>query len=115
MPPSLRLAGMIVAASLLMILASGCASSSGGSAASPAPRAASPAPPAASSAPASGISVQQVPMTPYMRSQVGTPNELSPLAPSRATNVRKVGGQWLCDINGQVYVFDGASTWVPRP
>jgi hypothetical protein len=61
------------------------------------------------------IEVQQVPITPYMASQVGTPNELSPLAPSQAKNVRKEKGQWLCDINGQTYVFDGASSWVPKP
>ena len=61
-----------------------------------------------------GIQVEQVPMTNYMRSQIGTPNELSPLAPANAKNIRKVKGQWLCDLNGQVYVFNGVSTWVPQ-
>jgi hypothetical protein len=96
-------AALIVAALLLIFLASGCASSSGGSAPAVQPVSSS-----------GGINVKQVPMTPYMRSQVGTPNELSPLAPAQASNIRKVKGQWLCDINGQVYVFDGVSNWAPR-
>jgi hypothetical protein len=97
-----RLARIAVIASLLIFGGSGCASSGG-----------EPAAPQVS-ATSVGIHVQQVPMTPYMRSQVGTPNELSPLAPARARNIRKVEGQWLCDMDGQVYVFDGVSTWVPQ-
>jgi hypothetical protein len=96
------LARIAVIASLLIFGGSGCASS-GVAQTSPQVQATG-----------SGIHVEQVPMTPYMRSQVGTPNELSPLAPAQARNIRKVGGRWLCDMNGQVYVFDGVSTWVPQ-
>jgi hypothetical protein len=59
---------------------------------------------------------EQPPMTDYMRSQVGTPNELSPLAPAEARNVHKEGGQWTCELNGQVMVYnDAASRWEPKP
>jgi hypothetical protein len=97
-----RLARIAMIASLLIFWGSGCASS-GGEQPSPQVQASS-----------SGIYVEQVPMTNYMRSQVGTPNELSPLAPAHAKNMRKVGSQWLCDMDGQVYVFDGVSRWVPK-
>jgi hypothetical protein len=103
----IRFAGIALAAMLLIILGSGCASSPGG-------------PPSSSVATSasqgqSGIFVKQVPMTSYMRSQVGTPNELSPLAPPQATKVRKVGNQWLCDLNGQTMSFDAStSCWVPQ-
>ena len=97
-----RLARIAVIALLLIFWGSGCASS-GGEQASPKAQATS-----------AGIHVEQVPITSYMRSQVGTPNELSPLAPAQARNIRKVGGQWLCDLDGQVYVFDGVSNWVPQ-
>jgi hypothetical protein len=93
---------LAAAASLMIILLGGCASSAGGPSAS-----------ASSAGPSGAISVQQVPMTPYMRSQIGTPNELSPLAPGNARNIRKVGGQWLCELNGQTYIFNGAD-WVPK-
>jgi hypothetical protein len=96
------LARIAVIGLLLIFWGSGCASS-GGEQPSPQVQATS-----------AGIHVEQVPMTTYMRSQVGTPNELSPLAPAQARNIRKVGGQWLCDMNGQVYVFDGVSNWVPQ-
>jgi hypothetical protein len=96
------LARIAVIASLLVFWGSGCASS-------PAEQ-----PSTQMQAASSGIYVEQVPMTNYMRSQVGTPNELSPLAPAQAKNIRKVGGQWFCDMNGQVYVFDGVSRWVPQ-
>ena len=57
----------------------------------------------------------QLPMTDYMRSKVGTPEELSPIAPAEARNVRKVGNQWLYDLNGQVWVYDaGAARWEPQ-
>ncbi len=59
---------------------------------------------------ASGIYVEQVPITSYMQSQVGTPNELSPIAPAEARNIRKVGGRWCCDLNGQARVFNGATS-----
>ncbi len=59
---------------------------------------------------ASGIYVEQDPMTAYMQSQVGTPNELSPIAPAEARNIRKVGGRWCCDLNGQARVFNGATS-----
>ena len=59
--------------------------------------------------------LEQPPMTDYMRSQVGTPNELSPLAPAEARNVHKEGGQWTCEINGQVMIYnDAASCWEPK-
>ena len=66
-----------------------------------------------SSAPTDLNQVQQVPMTDYMRSQVGTPNELSPLAPAAARNIHKEGDHWVCELNGQTFVFDGAH-WVPQ-
>jgi hypothetical protein len=86
---------MALAASLLLILASGCASSSSSSPSVDQP--------------------QQLPMTDYMRSRVGTPDELSPIAPAEARNVRKVGNQWLYDLNGQVWVYNDASArWEPQ-
>ena len=60
--------------------------------------------------------IQQAPPTPYMQSTVGTPNELSPLAPAEARKVRKVGNQWTCEINGQPMVYNEAtSRWEPKP
>ena len=60
--------------------------------------------------------IEQSPMTPYMRSTVGTPDELSPLAPAEARKVRKVGNQWTCEINGQPMVYNEAATrWEPKP
>jgi hypothetical protein len=59
--------------------------------------------------------IEQPPMTSYMRSQVGTPDELSPLAPAEARNVHKEGSQWLCELNGQVMIYnDAASRWEPK-
>ena len=96
-----HLSGMAVAASMLIILASGCASSS--------------VEPSSSKAQSSVLSIEQPPMTDYMRSQIGTPNELSPIAPAEARNVRKVGNQWMCDLNGQAMVFNDASAcWEPQ-
>ncbi len=91
---------MAAATSLLLLGASGCASSS-------------------SSLPSSASSAveqpAQLPMTDYMRSKVGTPEELSPIAPAEARTVRKVGNQWLYDLNGQVWVYDaGAARWEPQ-
>jgi hypothetical protein len=84
----IRLAGMAVVASLLIMWGQGWAS-----------------PP-----------IEQPPMTSYMQSAVGTPDELSPLAPAEATNVKKVGNHWTCEINGQPMVYnDAASRWEPQP
>ena len=59
--------------------------------------------------------IEQPPRTSYMRSTVGTPDELSPLAPAEARKVRKVGNQWTCEINGQPMVYnDAASRWEPQ-
>jgi hypothetical protein len=96
-----HLSGIALSASMLIILASGCASSS--------------VEPSLSKAPSSVLSIEQPTMTDYMRSQIGTPNELSPIAPAEARNVRKVGNQWLCDLNGQAMVFnDAAARWEPK-
>jgi hypothetical protein len=60
--------------------------------------------------------IVQPPQTPYMRSTVGTPDELSPLAPAAARKVCKVGNQWTCEINGQPMVYNEAtSRWEPKP
>jgi ABC-type phosphate/phosphonate transport system substrate-binding protein len=99
MQAKIYLSVMAAATSMLLLGASGCASSS-------------------SSLPSSSSSVEQPaqpPMTDYMRSKVGTPEELSPIAPAEARNVRKVGNQWLYDLNGQVWVYDaGAARWEPQ-
>jgi hypothetical protein len=92
MPAKINLAALMVAAMVLSFGGSGLAAP-----------------------PAGAIRVEQAPTTSYMRSQVGTPDELSPLAPAHATNVRKVGDQWLCEVNGQTMGFDaGTSCWEPR-
>ncbi|MFI5329590.1 MAG: hypothetical protein ACHQ2F_00935 [Desulfobaccales bacterium] len=85
----IKLSRMAVAASLLLGLTSGCASSE--------------------------APLTQPPKTSYMKSAVGTQNELSPLAPSEARNVRKVGNQWLCDVNGRTMIYDDAAAcWQPQ-
>ena len=94
-----NLAMLAAAASLLIILLGGCASSSSA--------------PSSSAASPGAVSIQQPSMTPYMRSQIGTPNELSPLAPGGAKNIHKVGDHWACELNGQTYIFNGAD-WVPQ-
>jgi hypothetical protein len=59
--------------------------------------------------------IVQPPKTPYMQSTVGTPDELSPLAPAEAKKVCKVGNQWTCEINGQPMVYnEAASRWEPK-
>jgi hypothetical protein len=59
--------------------------------------------------------IQQPPKTAYMQSTVGTPDELSPLAPAEARKVCKVGNQWTCEINGQPMVYnEAASRWEPQ-
>lgn len=69
----------------------------------------------ASSPPAGAIQLKQPGMTDYMRSRVGTPDELSPLAPAEAKNVHKVGDQWVCDMNGQTMVYNNArAAWEPQ-
>ena len=56
--------------------------------------------------------IEQPPKTSYMQSTVGTPDELSPLAPVGGQNVRKVGNQWTCEQNGRVMIYnDAASSW----
>src|SRR4030042_7087652 len=98
MQVKIHLSKVTMVASMLIILISGCASSPGGSPSSQVQQ--------------SGIFVKQDPMTSYMRSQVGTPNELSPLAPSAAKKVQKVGNHWTCELNGQTMIFnDATSCW----
>jgi hypothetical protein len=59
--------------------------------------------------------IQQPPKTSYMQSRVGTPDELSPIAPAEAKKVCKVGNQWTCEINGQPMVYnEAASRWEPK-
>lgn len=83
------LSGTALAAFMLIILVGGCASSS-----SP---------------------LVQPAETSHMKSVVGTPEELSPLAPPEAKNIRKVGNQWVCDVNGKTMVYDNAkSCWEPQ-
>jgi hypothetical protein len=92
---------LAAAVSILLLWGSGCASSPSG--------------PSSPQTRGSGIYVEQVPITAYMRSQEGTPNELSPIAPSQARNIRKDGNRWLCEINGQTHAFDHASScWQPH-
>ena len=81
--------GLAVLASLLLSLASGFAASS--------------------------QQLEQPTVTDYMKSKVGTPDELSPLAPAEARNVRKVGNHWFCDLHVQVMVYNDASArWEPQ-
>ncbi|MGA8571549.1 MAG: hypothetical protein ACLP7A_12855 [Desulfobaccales bacterium] len=88
MKSKILLSEMALAASMLLLLAGGCASSSSG----------------------------EPPMTSQMRGAVGTANEMSPVAPAEARNVRKVGNQWLCEVNGQTMVYNDASgNWEPKP
>ncbi len=82
---------LALAASLFTLMASGCASSSPTHIKQPAP-------------------------TTYTRSTVGTPDELSPQAPGEAQNVRKVGNQWLCEVNGKTMVYNSATAcWEAQP
>jgi uncharacterized lipoprotein len=79
------LAGMTVAALLLVILGSGCASSSG---------------------------YKNPDVEATKQRTAGTVDELSPQAPVGATNVKKVGNQWTCDQNGRTMIYnDAASRW----
>ncbi|MFZ5447817.1 MAG: hypothetical protein ACOZFS_04160 [Thermodesulfobacteriota bacterium] len=59
--------------------------------------------------------IQQPAPTGYTRSAVGTADELSPQAPGEAQNIRRVGNQWLCEVNGQTMVYNSATTrWEPK-
>jgi hypothetical protein len=59
--------------------------------------------------------IEQPPKTSYMQSRVGTPDELSPIAPAEAKKVCKVGNQWTCEINGQPMVYNEATyRWEPK-
>ena len=101
MQVKIQLFRTVVVAAMGIILVMGCASS--------------PVAPPASRVQPSGVFVQQVPMTIYMRSQVGTPNELSPIAPAQARNIQKVGNHWTCELNGQAMMFnDATSCWEPQ-
>ena len=83
-----RLAGLAVAAVLLLILGGGCASPT----------------------PYKNPDVEAT----KQRTQ-GTPDELSPLAPVGGQKVRKVGNQWTCEQNGRVMIYnDAASRWEPK-
>jgi hypothetical protein len=67
------------------------------------------------SAPTGVIRLEQPAMTDYMRSRVGSPDELSPLAPAEARNVHKVGDQWFCEVNGRTMVYNNTTAcWEPR-
>ena len=80
-----RLAGLAVAASLLAILGSGCGSSSG---------------------------YKNPDVEATKQRTLGTPDELSPLAPVGGEKVRKVGNQWTCEVNGRTMIYnDAASCW----
>jgi hypothetical protein len=82
------LARMAVAASLLVVLGSGCA-------------------------PTSTYKNPDVEAT-TQRTR-GTADELSPLAPVGATTVKRVGNQWTCEQNGRVMIYnDAASCWQPQ-
>jgi hypothetical protein len=81
------LAGMTVAALLLLILGSGCASSA----------------------------YKNPDVEATKQRTAGTPDELSPVAPVGGRNVRKVGNQWTCEQNGRVMIYnDAASRWEPK-
>lgn len=82
------LAGMAVLASLLTILANGCAPA----------------------APYKNPEVEA-----QKQRTLGTADELSPLAPVGGKNVRKVGNQWTCEQDGKVMIYnDAASCWQPQ-
>jgi hypothetical protein len=82
------LAGMTVAALLLVILGSGCASSSG---------------------------YKNPDVEATKQRTLGTADELSPVAPVGGQNVRKVGNQWTCEQNGRLMIYDdAASCWQPK-
>ncbi len=77
------LSGLAIASLMFMILAVGCGSSS--------------------------QPLQQPSMTSHMKSAVGPSDELSPMAPPEAKNIRKVGNQWQCEINGKEMRYNPAT------
>jgi len=82
------LAGMAVAASLLTILVSGCGSSS---------------------------AYKNPDVEATKQRTMGTPDELSPLAPMGGQHVRKVGNHWTCEQNGRTMIYnDATSSWQPK-
>ena len=83
-----RLAGLAVAALLLLFLGSGCGTSSG---------------------------YKNPDVEATKQRTAGTSDELSPMAPVGATNVKRVGNQWTCEQNGRMMIYDdAASCWQPR-
>jgi len=83
-----RLAGLAVAALLLLFLGSGCGTSS---------------------------AYKNPDVEATKQRTAGTSDELSPMAPVGATNVKRVGNQWTCEQNGRVMIYDDASSgWQPR-
>ena len=83
-----RLAGLAVAALLLLFLGSGCGTSSG---------------------------YKNPDVEATKQRTAGTSDELSPMAPVGATNVKRVGNQRTCEQNGRVMIYDdAASCWQPR-
>jgi hypothetical protein len=85
---AIRLGGLAMLVSLLALLGSGCGASA---------------------------PVEQPKPTSYMQSKVGTPDEMCPLVPGEARNVRKVGNHWLCEMHGQTMVYNNAtSRWEPQ-
>ncbi len=88
MQGKIYLARMAVAASLLVVLGSGCASPS---------------------------TYKNPDVEANKQRTMGTADELSPLAPVGATNVKRVGNQWTCEQNGRVMIYnDAASCWQPQ-
>jgi hypothetical protein len=88
MKTKVLLAGIAVTALLLLILGSGCASSSG---------------------------YKNPDVEATTKRTAGTADELSPQAPVGATNVKKVGNQWTCEQNGRLMIYnDAASSWSPK-
>jgi hypothetical protein len=83
-----RLAGLALVVSLSLMLVSGCASSSG---------------------------YKNPDVEATKQRTAGTGDELSPLAPLGATNVKRVGNQWTCEQNGRTMIYnDAASCWQPQ-
>ena len=83
-----RLAGLAVAALLFLFLGSGCATSSG---------------------------YKNPDVETTKQRTAGTSDELSPMEPVGATNVKRVGNQWTCEQNGRVMIYDdAASCWQRR-
>jgi hypothetical protein len=83
-----HLAGLAVVVSLSLMLGIGCASSSG---------------------------YKNPDVEATKQRTAGTGDELSPLAPVGAVNVKRVGNQWTCEQNGRTMIYnDAASCWQPR-